>query len=165
MTESLHPAASDTLPSFITPPGETDVLMVAMAVILVLAVLMFGIIYFRLHSLPERMAHRSQKIQFEIVAVLGLISLFTHMHIFWIAGLLLALIELPDFGTPLSRIAGSVEKMAGTPPGDSTAGPQRTGSIVTEANELTGAPPKTYEISQADKVATLPTTTRQPKGS
>ena len=109
MTESVHPAASDTLPSFITPPGETDVLMVVMAVILVLAVLMFGIIYFRLHSLPERMAHRSQKIQFEIVAVLGLISLFTHMHIFWIAGLLLALIELPDFGTPLSRIAGSRE--------------------------------------------------------
>ena len=150
MTESLHPAASDALPSFITPPGETDVLMVVMAVILVLAVLMFGIIYFRLHSLPERMAHRSQKIQFEIVAVLGLISLFTHMHIFWIAGLLLALIELPDFGTPLSRIAGSVEKIAGTPPGESTAGPHRTGSIVTEANEVTGAPPKTYEVSQAE---------------
>jgi hypothetical protein len=163
MTESLHPAASDALPSFIAPPGETDVLMVVMAVILVLAVLMFGIIYFRLHSLPERMAHRSQKIQFEIVAVLGLISLFTHMHIFWIAGLLLALIELPDFGSSLSRIAGSVEKIAGTPPGESTAGPHAPG--VTEANEVTGSPPKTYEVSQADKVATLPTTTRQPKRS
>ena len=34
------------------------------------------------------------------------------MHIFWIAGLLLALIDLPDFSTPLSRIAGSVEKIA-----------------------------------------------------
>jgi hypothetical protein len=111
------------------------------------------------------MAHRSQKIQFEIVAVLGLISLFTHMHIFWIAGLLLALIELPDFGTPLSRIAGSVEKIAGTPPGDSARGPHGTGPIVTEAHEVTGTPPKTYEVSQADKVATLPTTTRQPKRS
>jgi hypothetical protein len=58
------------------------------------------------------MAHKSQKLQFEIVAVLGLISLFTHMHIFWIAGLLLALIDLPDFSTPLARIAGSVEKIA-----------------------------------------------------
>ena len=56
-----------------------------------------GNIYLRLHSLPERMAHKSQKLQFEIVAVLGLISLFTHIHIFWIAGLLLALIDLPDF--------------------------------------------------------------------
>jgi hypothetical protein len=45
--------------------------------------------------------------------VLGLIALFTHMHIFWIAGLLLALIDFPDFGTSLGRIAQSTEKMAG----------------------------------------------------
>ena len=74
---------------------------------------MFGILFFRLHTLPERIAHKSKKIQFEIVAVLGLIALFTHMHIFWIAGLLLAFIELPDFGTPLGRIAGATEKIAG----------------------------------------------------
>ena len=73
----------------------------------------FGVLFLRLHTLPERMAHKSHKLQFEIVAVLGLISLFTHMHIFWVAGLLLALIDLPDFGTPLSRIAGSAEKIAG----------------------------------------------------
>src|SRR5215472_8798543 len=30
MTESIHPVASDHLPSFITAPGETDVLMVVM---------------------------------------------------------------------------------------------------------------------------------------
>jgi hypothetical protein len=163
MNETLHPAASHGLPSFITPPGEPDVLMVVMAVFLVLAVLMFGIVYFRLHSLPERMAHKSKKIQFEIVAVLGLISLFTHMHIFWIAGLLLALIELPDFGTPLSRIAGSVEKIAGTEPGENMATPPEMVPRVTEANEATGAPPKTHEVKPGDKVATLPTTPRQPK--
>jgi hypothetical protein len=117
MAESLHPTATHHLPSFITAPGETDVLMVVMAVILVLAVLGFGILFLRIHSLPERMAHRGHKLQFEIVAVLCLISLFTHMHIFWIAGLLLALIDLPDFGTPLNRIAGSAEKMAGLQPG------------------------------------------------
>jgi hypothetical protein len=118
MAESLHPAATHHLPSFITAPGETDALMVVMAVILVLAVLGFGILFLRIHSLPERMAHRGHKLQFEIVAVLCLISLFTHMHIFWIAGLLLALIDLPDFGTPLNRIAGSAEKMAGLKPGE-----------------------------------------------
>ena len=59
------------------------------------------------------MAHKSHKIQSEIVAVLGLIALFTHMHIFWIAALLLAMIDLPDFGTSLGRIADSTEKMAG----------------------------------------------------
>ena len=62
------------------------------------------------------MAHKSQKLQFEIVAVLGLLSLFTHNHLFWVIGLLLAMVDLPDFGTPLRRIAGSVEKMAGVPP-------------------------------------------------
>jgi len=108
------------LPFYITKPGETDVLMIVMGIFLVLAVLGVGNIYLRLHSLPERMAHKSQKLQFEIVAVLGLISLFTHMHIFWIIGLLLALVDLPDFSTPLARIAGSVEKIADSegPPGE-----------------------------------------------
>jgi hypothetical protein len=117
----LHPAASHHLPPFITAPGETDVLMLVMGVILVVAVLSFGILFLRLHSLPERMAHKSHKLQFEIVAVLCLISLFTHMHIFWIAGLLLAMIDLPDFGTSLNRIAGSAEKIAGTRPGEGAA--------------------------------------------
>jgi len=100
------------LPFYIARPGETDVLMIVMGIFLILAVLGVGNIYLRLHSLPERMAHKSQKLQFEIVAVLCLIALFTHIHIFWIAALLLALIDLPDFSTPLSRIAGSVEKIA-----------------------------------------------------
>src|SRR5882757_7491039 len=94
MAESLHPAASHHLPSFITAPGGTDVLMVVMSIILVLAMLLFGSLFFRLHTMPERMAHRSQKLQFEIVAVLGLLALFTHIHLFWVAGLLLAMIDI-----------------------------------------------------------------------
>src|SRR5690348_823566 len=112
MSQAVNPIATDPLPSFITVPGGTDVLMVIMAVFSAVAVLSFGILFLRLHTLPERLAHKSQKIQFEIVAVLGLISLFTHMHIFWIIGLLLALIEIPDFGGMLGRIAGSVERLA-----------------------------------------------------
>jgi hypothetical protein len=118
MAESLHPAASHHLPSFITAPGETDMLMVVMSIVLVLAILMFGSLFFRLHTMPERMAHRSHKLQFEIVAVLGLLALFTHIHLFWVAGLLLALIDIPDFGGSLSRIAGSTEKLAGIGPGE-----------------------------------------------
>ena len=116
MSDQLHPLAPHHLPAFITAPGETDVLMVAMAIFLVVAVLAVGNFYLRLHTLPERMAHKSQKLQFEIVAVLGLLALFTHVHLFWIAGLLLALIDLPDFGTPLRSIASSVEKIAGRAP-------------------------------------------------
>src|SRR5438105_9053131 len=86
--------------------------MVVVGIFLLVAVLAVGNIYLHLHTLPERMAHKSQKLQFEIVAVLGVLALFTHVHLFWVAGLLLALIDLPDFGTPLRRIAGSVEKIA-----------------------------------------------------
>jgi hypothetical protein len=121
MAQSLHPAAPHDLPAFITAPGETDVLMVVMALILVLALVAFGLLFLRLHTLPERMAHKSQKIQFEIVAVLGLLALFTHMHIFWVAGLLLALIDLPDFGGSLGRIAASTETIAGMKPGGGVA--------------------------------------------
>ena len=116
MASLTHPAATDHLPIFITAPGSSDVLMNIMAIFLVAAVLATGLLFLRLHTLPERMAHKSQKLQFEIVAVLGLLALFTHEHIFWVAGLLLALIDLPDFGTPLRRIAGSLEKMAGIEP-------------------------------------------------
>ena len=51
--------------------------------------------------------------QFEIVAVLGLLALFTHVHLFWVAALLLAFIDLPEFGKPLDRMAGSLEAIAG----------------------------------------------------
>src|ERR1700686_4654351 len=116
VSESLHPSAPHDLPGFITAPGDTDVLMVVVGIILIGAVLAVGNLYLHLHTLPERMAHRSQKLQFEIVAVLGLLALFTHNHLFWVIGLFLAMVDLPDFSTPLRRIAGSVEKMAGVPP-------------------------------------------------
>ena len=113
MTPSLNPVATHQLPSFITAPGNTDVLMVVMALFLFGGAVLFGILFFKLHSLPERMAHKSHKLQLEIVAVLCLISLFTHIHLFWIAALLLALVDIPNFGDPLNRIAGSAEKIAG----------------------------------------------------
>src|SRR5215217_7212180 len=121
MTETLHPAAPHHLPAFITAPGETDVLMVVVGVFLVIAVLAVGLLFLRLHTLPERMAHKSHKLQFEIVAVLGLLALFTHQHIFWVAGLLLALVDIPDFGGALRRMAGSLEKIAGIKPGEGAA--------------------------------------------
>jgi hypothetical protein len=122
-----------------------------------------GILFLRLHTLPERMAHRTQKLQFEIVAVLGLLSLFTHMHIFWVAGLLLAVIDLPDFGTPLRRMAGSLEKLAGLRTGETAAdSPSSAGANVADVSDgqvVSGsrlppnpegpaiAPPSTNELS------------------
>lgn len=107
-----HPAASHHLPWFLTAPGESDTLFTITTILVIATVLALGILFFRLHSLPERLGHK--KLQFEIVAVLGLLSLFTHTHTFWVAGLLLALIDLPDFQTPLKRMATSLEKLSGT---------------------------------------------------
>lgn len=114
MSTAQNPLAPHVLPWFVTPPGGTDTLYVITTVIVIFSVVMLGVFFFWLHSLPERMGHK--KLQFEIVAVLGLISLFTHMHVFWIIGLLLAVIDLPDFINPLRRIAGATEKIAGMTP-------------------------------------------------
>jgi hypothetical protein len=112
-----HALAPHGMPPFITAPGATDVLYVCVAIVLVAAVLAAGVFFFWLHSLPERMVHASTKVHFDIVAVLALLSLFTHIHWFWVAALLLALIKIPDMSFPdfsslLGRIAGSIEKMA-----------------------------------------------------
>ena len=114
MSAAQHPAASHHLPWFITAPEKSDVLFVFTTIMVIGAVLGLGLLFFRLHSLPERLGHK--KLQFEIVAVLGLLSLFTHVHAFWVAGLLLAVIDLPDFLNPLRRIATSAEKLSGTGP-------------------------------------------------
>jgi hypothetical protein len=144
MSASLHPAAPHNLPSFITAPGETDVLMVVMAAVLLGAVLAVGIMFLRLHTLPERIAHKGKKLQFEIVAVLGLLALFTHIHLFWVIGLLLALIDLPDFGGALGRMAGSLEKIAGIPPGSGADGVPDDPSVVV-------APPADTQKPALDK--------------
>ena len=143
MPVSLHSAAPHHLPAFIAAPGETDVLMTVMAVFLIIAVLAVGLLFLRLHTLPERMAHKSQKIQFEIVAVLGLLALFTHMHIFWVIGLLLALIDLPDIGWPLRRMAGSLEKIAGVAPGKGADDVPDEMSIGTPPHDETPPPSRT----------------------
>src|ERR1700747_368312 len=130
------------LPFYIAKPGETDWLMIVMGIFLILAVLGVGNLYLHLHSLPERMAHKGQKLQFEVVAVLGLISLFTHMHIFWIAGLLLALIDLPDFSTPLSSIAGSVERIADSEGAGATEREAAAAQAAPASNQAANVPPR-----------------------
>jgi hypothetical protein len=155
-SEQLHTAAPHHLPFYITPPGETDVLMVVLAFILAFSVLGFGVFFFRLHSLPEHIAHKGKKMQAELVAVLCLISLFTHMHIFWIIGLVLAMLEMPDFTSPLNRIAGSAEKMAGFAPGggDVEVPPRYAEAHGSDAEH--GAPPPPPEGIREPEAIPLP---------
>jgi len=132
LSDQMHPAAPHHLPFFIPGSDGSDTLIVFTGIFLIAVIFWVGTLYWKLHSLPERMAHKTHKLQFEIVAVLGLISLFTHMHIFWIAGLLLAMIDLPDFGTPIRSIANSVERIAEAAPGSSSAEPEMTAAPLHE---------------------------------
>jgi len=109
----VHPVA-DHLPPFITAPGATDYLLVVAAVSLIILLLMFGSLYFRLHSLPERIAHGTSQLQFQLVAVLTLLALFTHNSVFWFAALLLAIVPIPNFWTPLAEMSESLAKIAGS---------------------------------------------------
>jgi hypothetical protein len=83
------------------------------------------------------------------VAVLGLLALFTHIHLFWVAALLLAMIDLPDFSTPLRSIAVSVAKMAGAPLGPDAAAMPNDVPRGTAAPE---APDKTDDMVGKDGV-------------
>lgn len=116
MTETDLAIDPAHLPGFITAPGQTDTLFVIVAIFLGLAVLGAGALFLTVHALPERIAHRSKKLQLEIVAVLCLLALLTHQHLFWVIALVLALVDLPDFTTPIQRMAAALERMAGLHP-------------------------------------------------
>ncbi len=135
---AINPAAPHHLPSFITGPGESDWLMTVMLVFMLVSIVSVGILYLKLHALPEHMAHRTNKVQMQFVAVLALLALFTHNHVFWIAALLLALIELPDFSTPINSIAMSLEKLSGRD--RSAAGDPRWNDLLSDDGPQAAAP-------------------------
>ena len=113
MAEAMHPLAPHYLPGFITAPGETDPFLTGVAIFLVVMVVLIGSLYFRLHAFPEQMAHRgASHQQFQLVAVLSLLALFTHNGVFWVAALLLAFVPIPDFWSPLAQMAESLGRMA-----------------------------------------------------
>ena len=112
MTEKMHELAPHHLPFFIPKADGSDQMMVTVLIALIVIILLLGTFYLYLHSLPERLAHKHGRIQFELVAVLGLLALFTHNQIFWVAALVLAFVQLPDFTTPLDTIASSANRIA-----------------------------------------------------
>jgi hypothetical protein len=57
-------------------------------------------------------AQTEQKVQYQVVAVLTLLALFTGEALYWVASLLLAMSDLPDFTGWFSRMADFVERIA-----------------------------------------------------
>ncbi|MBN9669749.1 hypothetical protein [Roseibium aggregatum] len=112
MSVKMHELAPHHLPYFIPLADGSDPMMRNVLIALIILIILIGTFYLYLHSLPERLAHKHGRIQFELVAVLGLLALFTHNQIFWVAALVLAFIQLPDFMAPLESIASSARKIA-----------------------------------------------------
>lgn len=128
MTASPNPIATTHVPFFITAPGQTDVLFNVTLAFVVTCVILTGVVFLTIHSLPERMAHKSKKILLDLIALLCLLALLTHEHLFWFAAIVLAFIDIPDFLTPVNRIANSVVTMAGNEAGEKPAEVSTSGS-------------------------------------
>ena len=92
--------------------AESDPLMIAMTILVILIVLFAGVFYFKLHAIPEHIAHGKNHTQIQLISILTILALFTHNNIFWVAALILAVVELPDFLSPLKSIAKSLEVLA-----------------------------------------------------
>ena len=123
MTVSPNPIATTHMPFFITAPGDTDVLFNATLVLVIVCIILTGVVFLTIHSLPERMAHSSKKVLLDLIALLCLLALLTHEHLFWFAAIVLAFIDIPDFLTPVNRIARSVEVMSRQEVGDQPEDP------------------------------------------
>jgi hypothetical protein len=112
MIETRHDAPPTHLPWFITEPEQIDTLMVFIGVFLVLFTVMMGVLMFRLLYLPAKMVPQEQKAKYEVVATLYLLAMFAPGNFLWIAALLVAMIDIPDFTPLLERIAEAVRRIA-----------------------------------------------------
>lgn len=111
------------LPFYASAYGETDHLMVTCIWLLGIVLVLGGVFYLHLHSVPDRMAHKASHTQLQLIGILTLIALLTHNNIFWIAAIIIAALNPPDLMTPLQSMARSLQRMSGKdddpPPADS----------------------------------------------
>ena len=121
-TVELHPMATGHIPSYVVQADGSDFLFTFMVVFTVALIVLIGVAYFTLHSIPEKIAHESNHPQFQLVGILALLALFTHNGLFWVAAILVAGFQFPDFAAPLRSIADAIRSLA----------PQRTPDPVVE---------------------------------
>jgi len=108
----IHPIAPHHLPGFLPGPDGSDPLFTAVVIVLLIVVMVAGVIYFKLHSIPEQMGEKANSTQLQLISILAILALFTHNNAFWILALLIAAIRIPDYLTPLQTIASSLKKLA-----------------------------------------------------
>lgn len=111
MTENTHPLAPHHLPHYFSGADGSDSLFTLMIFLGVGAIILLGVFYFTLHSLPERMAHKGNATQIQLISILCILALFTHNSIFWVLALVLAAFRPPDLVTPLNAMADALQSL------------------------------------------------------
>ena len=107
---TLHPMATGHIPTYVTAADGSDYLFTFMVFFTVGIVILIGVAYFTLHAIPEKLAHKSNHPQFQLVGILSLLALFTHNGLFWVAAILVAGFQFPDFSSPLRAIADAIDR-------------------------------------------------------
>ncbi len=113
-TPELHPMATGHIPSYVVAADGSDYLFTFMVFFTIILIVLIGVAYFTLHAVPEKMAHNSNHPQFQLVGILALLALFTHNGLFWVAAILVAGFQIPDFGVHLRAIAEAIGRLAPT---------------------------------------------------
>ncbi|WP_417750499.1 hypothetical protein [Ruegeria sp. SCP11] len=122
-TADLHPMATGHIPSYVTQADGSDFLLTFMFVFTVVVIILIGVGYFTLHSIPEKIAHESNHPQFQLVGILALLALFTHNGLFWVAAILVAGFQFPDVAAPLRAIADAIRSLGNPRPDEPTPTP------------------------------------------
>ncbi|XDA96484.1 hypothetical protein AB1M95_10065 [Sulfitobacter sp. LCG007] len=112
MEDTLHELAPHHLPGFIPGPDGSDPMFTSVTIGAIAIFVLLGIFYLTLHAIPERMAHKSNHMQLQLISILAVLALFTHNNLFWVIAILIAAVRVPDFMTPLESMSRSLARMA-----------------------------------------------------
>jgi len=154
MNEPTAKVVHDHLPFYITAPGESDILFIAVTISLIAIVVGSGALYFTIQHIPDRIAKGTSKVQMQLVGLLALISLFTMNNLYWIAAILVAAIRIPDFMAPLTDIARSLRSRADG----------RTGSRDSEIAESRETTEVSSGMTEVDETLADPSANRESTG-
>ncbi len=130
----IHPKAPHHLPKFIPGADGSDPLFTVIVIAMLVIFLLVGVLYFKLHSLPEHMGEKANNTQLQLISILCILALFTHNNAFWVLALLLAAIRFPDYLTPIETIANSLSKLAEK--NKEASGGVQSSSVDTDSGEV-----------------------------
>ena len=130
--EGVHELAPHHIPVYVPGVDGSDPMMFWTGVFLLVVILLLGIGYLTLHALPEHMASETNRAQFQLVSILAILALFTHNNLFWVAALLLAVVQIPDLVSPVKSMARSLARISRRIPETTSPATARAASARTD---------------------------------